>query len=287
MWSQHSLAFVMYVTATGLHMLQTVIIKKTSINANLNVNDLILIRSVIGVIAVTPFVLAAKNIFKTEYIKPNLKIAFFYIIATYGWHYGSRMVPINNASIISFTVPIIVTILSALILKERIRVLTKVSIAICTLIVFALYHKPSSIVKLNYGYIILIIDVFAYSIATILRKQSMAKQKPIGILYFNLLCIMPVGFLFSPKILLTLSTLQGQSVVSIVLIGITYLSESYFMLKAYSMTQVSNLQVAKYSRIVFSILMSYFILGEAVSVEQVIFAGIVFVVQVLVARRKE
>jgi drug/metabolite transporter (DMT)-like permease len=284
-------AIFLYISAIALHILQTVFIKKVALGKKFTVYDLIFIRTIFSLFILTLFIKPSnlKNKFFikdfTSYLPLNLQIATFSAIASFGWHLGSNLVPVNNAATISFLTPIITAALSSFFLKEYVPSKTYIITIICFFIILIAY-RPNPKIDNLYGYIILFIDITAYAIATILRKKALNKRQSVfSLAYFNLCVMGLVSFLLS----LTHKSFELTEIKSnigqLFLISILYLSEFYLMIKSYSICKVSYLQPAKFTRIVFSVILSYFILQETPSYMQIFAASVVIAINLIFYRK--
>ena len=279
---KYFLSVILFLFATSMHMAHSVLIKKIGIGGFFSTYEIIFLRSFITFCILMPFFATKKIKFiERQNLLSNFIVAICAIIGTYCWHYGLSMVPINNAVTINFLIPMTISMLAMFLLKERISKTLIISITICFATIVCFY-KPKAI--LQFGYLLLLIDVFSYSLSIVLSKKLMLKkQSPVSIVFFkvSIICITSVHIIPSllPKIQ------QNPNVLfSCFIVTLLYICETLLFLTAYNFTKVSKLQPLYYTRIVFGILISYLILGEYLKTEQLIVAIIITLVNLNLIR---
>jgi drug/metabolite transporter (DMT)-like permease len=277
-----------YAFALFLHLLQTTIIKKVPNFSQLDVYDIMFFRNVFSTLCLFLILIPKfKQIPYKQITKNDILLIFLtsfcYIIATYCWHIGVSKVLINNAVIISFFVPVIVTFMSKVFLKERLNYVLLLSLLICFGAAIFLY-KPV-ITQFNNGYIILLIDVFAYSITTIFRKPIATKLGTIFIIFLANLMMLPISISLSSKPFIIFHS-SNTLILPLLAVGLIYCIEILISTKCTTLIAISKLQPVKFLRIVFSILLSYLLLYETPTNNQIIaFVLIVLANSIVFLRR--
>ena len=274
--NKYYLAVVLFLTATCLHMLHSVLIKSIGLKGVYSTYEIIFIRSLVVAVILTPiFLLKKVKFIEKQNIKTNLLFAGFSIIGSYCWHYGLHMVPVNNAIIINYMIPMVIPILAVIFLKEKLSKTLIVSIIICFSSIIII-NKPKEIWKL--GYLLVFVDVCCYSMSVVISKKLMLKhQSPVAVFYFKVLIVIITSTHAIPSLSVKIIN-DTQILLPTLLVGILYLCENILFFTAYMLVSVSKLQPLYYTRIVFSSLISYLILGEVLHINQVILAIIIIIV---------
>ena len=272
--NRYIVAIILFLTGTGLHTLHTVLIKSIGAQTECSTYEILFLRGFFAFLLLTPFFLTKKVKFITKQrFIPNLIVAGFSICATYCWHYGLSMVPINNGIIINFLLPMVTSLVAVLLIKEKLSKEMVLSLIICFLTIFFAYGFTGS---LNIGYLLLACDITSYAIYVVLSKKLiLQKQSPVSLLYFKVIVICITSLHVLPE--LTDKILNNPNIItSTFLTTLFYVSESLLVLKAYTYTSVSSLQPLYYTRIIFAAIFSYLLLGEMLTLKQVV-VGIIIV----------
>lgn len=283
--NRYLLAVILFLTATCLHMLHSVLIKNIGLKGVYSTYEIIFIRSAVVFLILFPFFITKKVKFiEKQNFLPNILFAGLSIIASYCWHYGLSMISINNAVTINFLMPMILALFATIFLKEKLSRTLIISIIICfSAIVY--FYKPNTIFSL--GYLLLIVDLFCYSSSIILSKKlMMKKQSPITLLFFKVMIILITSFHVLPS-LTSKITAEPSCILPSILVGFLYMCESLLFFTAYMLADVSKLQPLYYTRIVFGALISYLILGELLTTTQIIVASIIIVVNANLIRTEK
>lgn len=280
--NQYLFAVILFLTGTGLHTLHTVLIKSIGAKTECSTYEILFLRGLFAFIILTPFFLAKKVKFITKHqFLPNLIVAMFSICATYCWHYGLSMVPINNGIIINFLLPMTTSIVAYFLIKEKISKELIVSIIICFLTIVFAYGFTSSF---NIGYLLLAIDIISYSMYVVLSKRLiLQKQSPVSLLYFKVIIICLTSIHVIPDLGNKISN-NYSIITSTFLTTLFYIAEALLILKAYTYTAVSSLQPLYYTRIIFASIFSYLLLGEILTWQQILTAVIIILVNLNLIR---
>ena len=279
---RYFLSITLFLGAISIHMFHSVLIKKIGLQGVISTYEIIFMRSLITFLILAPFFATKKLKFiEKKNIFPNLIVALCSIIATYCWHYGLSMVPVNNAITINYLTPMLIPLIAVLILKDKVPKTLIFSIIGCfaTIIIF---YKPK--IVFQFGYLILFVDVLLYSTSIVLSKKLMLeKQSPISLVFFKVLIICLTSIHIIPTLIPKIQ--HNQTIIlSTFIVSICYMTEFLLSLTAYSLVKVSKLQPLYYTRIVFGASISYFILGEQVQQNQIIVAIIIVLIKLNLIR---
>lgn len=275
-------AVMLFSTGIALHTLLTVLIKSIGVKTECSTYEILFLRGFFAFLILTPFFLTKKVKFitKQQFI-PNLIVALFSICATYCWHYGLSMVPVNNGIIINFLLPMTTSVVAYFLIKEKLSKELIISIIICFLTIFFAYGFASS---LSIGYFLLACDILSYSLYVVLSKKLiLQKQSPVSLLYFKVIIICITSIHVIPDLYNKVSINYGI-LTSTFVATLFYVLEALLVLKAYTYTAVSSLQPLYYTRIIFASIFSYLLLGEMFTFKQLITASIIILVNLNLIR---
>ena len=259
-------ASTIYLTGAFINILTLVFIKYLGINNLLKIDQIIFFRTLFALILLAPFNINNIKNFRLKNKHTFVLLLTLGILASvdaYLWNIGLQKVPVNNAMIMLFLSPIITAMLSRFILKETIERNTKTSFIINSFAVLLVYHF--SFERMNVGYLFLLLDLFIYGFTAILIKKLSSYSSDF-LVFARLLVLLPISFfimksfpIFNFKILLFLA-----------LITFGYIIERTLLTKAYQLSTITSIQPLRYFNIVFSAGLSYLILGEKLSLWQIV-----------------
>ena len=270
---------LLYAIAILSNVAQASLIKFLGTNSNFSLYDMIFVRALVFFIIITPFAIKQKFYLyiNRKNILKNLIVSMLQIIGLYCWHAGIKGVPLNNAIIINYFVPIIIIILSSIILKEKIYKEIWIGSAVCMGCVFALYENNVGL-KFNYYYLILFLDLFCYSLSTVFRKQLMLdKENSFSTIYFTYIMMIIISFALAPN---ALSHITSENINFIAITVVVYCMYSSFLFYGHYKSEISKLQYIRYLKIPFSIMLSYLLLHENTSAKQIIIAIIIVITSI-------
>lgn len=252
------------------------IVKYIGLNGIISVYEVIAIRAFCGSLLLLPFnfkeLISLKNENKTILIF-LFSFALISVLDTYTWFIGIQTVPINNAMILLFVSPIITSLMSYFILKERITNDIKIKFLINMCAIFLIYHF--TIDKLSIGYFFLMSDFIIYGISCILIKK-LNKFSPNFLVFIRLLVILPISWIVIHKI--PVFNIKVAMFVCIIVFG--YILERTMITYALQKVPIVQIQPLRYMNVVFSAILSYLILGEkltfwqGIGISIILFSGL-------------
>jgi drug/metabolite transporter (DMT)-like permease len=265
-------AAIFYIFAVFLNNFNAIIIKKYShVSAILTLVQMIAMRSWLAAILTTP--IASKNITKIH--KKDI-ILFIFVgllafVDIFLWHTGVKYLPVNNAVIMSFSLPILISIMAFFILKERIYISTVFAIIIGVAAVFVMYRfSPQGS---NIGYFILAADFIIGALGFVLTKKLSSTYAPITIVYSKLIIVSICCIAIMPAI----PVITMPIIILITSISALYIAERYLLTAAYSLYDIIPLQPLRFFNIIFTMIVSYLILNESIHYSQIIAAIMVLI----------
>jgi drug/metabolite transporter (DMT)-like permease len=141
--------------------------------------------------------------------------------------------------------------------------------------------KPSAD-SFNIGYIILLADVLFHSSAMIFKKKLMYTQSSLLTVYINLIILLPISFIlsgFDYKFLFDMNILKIGLFISLI-----YITEFCMTHLAYKMSDASTLQPVRFFKIIYAVIISYLLLNERPTIEQVIGSCLIICANILLIR---
>lgn len=268
----------LYLFGSFLLVLSNTLIKYTGINNILTTSEIIFLKSLISVLFLFPF--NVKHIVEKQIrkqISKNVLLLFFIGVATlisqFSWINGIQLVPMNNAWLmIMIFSPILSTIGGKIIFKEKIDNKIKIAFIINIFAILLVNRFSINKIEWNIGYLFLICDLFAYTAIILLTRKL--RDLPSSLLVFiRFVVVLPFS-------IIVIKHTQQFTYIAIFLV----LFISFFNVvgriattKTYKYLEVSAVQPLRYFDIVFSIIISFFILCEKPALYQIVGAIIIII----------
>ena len=235
--------------------------------------DIVFYRCFFGVIIIASIIVFKEGSLKILYTK-NLRIQFSRAlcgtIAMYFGYSALTLIPLAQASTISFTKVFFVSLLAPLFLKEIIRRKIFISSLVGFLGILIIID-PAEFNNL-YGSSLSIISAFFVAGGIICSSILMKTNKTITIIFYHslfstVICLI----LFNTK----LSLINFSEFLSLILITITALIGQFFNTLSYKSSEANITVIAGYSRVLFSFTLGFIILNE--SLDKNFFFGTIFI----------
>lgn len=260
-----------FLAAMGLVVFLATIIKKTITKYGISVEEAVFVRASFILIFSLPIILKDKPLnVKKEEFKLNIVRNLLFAISTFLWYRGVVSTSVNNAVVISFLTPIFSTILSVFILKERLSFVVFSATLVCTAV--TVWLKKVSLDITTASFVFLFSAVMMRGFVNIFTKKITSKgYSTRNIVHYNSF----IMWLTSLSCLLTWKPIPLECVLWLSFAGVIYFVETYLATLAYKHCSVSQIQPLDFSRIVFSMLISYLMLSESPTTKQIIAASII------------
>ncbi len=266
-------ATIIYLIGMFVLVMTTVLVKYAHLQANFSIYQIIFCKVTFPVLVLTPFYFKYFKTIQKQDIPLLLKLFIFTVPEAYMANLAWVKLPVNNAIIIMFMHPLIMTVLAWIILKEIIHKNTIVAIFIAIFGVLLAYCGGVKADGDYIWYLSLVGAMFSSGMAWIYLKQLMAKYPTSFVVYLRILCIMPFAFIFLDEV----PELNSGNLKFIAFVTFSYIIERYLIAKAYSLTEVSKLQPWKFANIIYSSALGYLILGEKITQNQLYAIAIILV----------
>lgn len=255
-----------YLSAVFLNVLTSVLIKYLHINSDLNLNQIIAIRVILAMFMLTPFMAGKLKIINKKHIKLIILTGCLSYLDICLWHYGVSIVPINNAAVTSFLLPILITFFACVILKEPLYLGSIIALIIAFCAINLIYQITPNVS--SFGYFVLIADFTAGALGFVLTKKLTLFYSPLLIVYLKIFVMLPIAF----ALIGSIPVFTVYSFIFVFICSIIYVLERYLFTLAYKLHDMGPLQPLRFFNILFSFILSYLILKEMINVWQIIVA---------------
>jgi drug/metabolite transporter (DMT)-like permease len=275
--SHKNIAMILYTIAVVCNVFEIILMKHLGVSYDLSVESLIFSRTIFECIIILPVVFY-KKIF-SEFLlcnqKRNILIAGILLTCeSFLWNSGVRNVSINDAFNVSFLIPIMVTLMSILFLKEKVSKKEILLIFFCIIIsvIYVNYQYKSTVNSDIKSYIYLILATIFSSFGLILKKKISFTVSPIVVVSCNVLIFF---IIFSGVNIVSvngvLNSFNFKGNLFMIVNSVLHLIEIYVVIKAYSMINIATLQPLRFNKFLFSATLGYFYFKESLTVVQLIF----------------
>ena len=255
-----------YLLAVFLNVLTSVLIKYLHINSDLNLNQIVAIRTMLAMFMLTPFMAGKLKIINKKHIKLVILTGSLACLDIYLWHYGASIIPINNAVVVSFLVPILITFFACVILKEPLYLGSIIALIVAFCAINLIYQITPNVS--SFGYFVLIADFTAGALGFVLTKKLTSFYSPLLIVYLKICVVLPIAC----ALIGSMPIFTVYSFIFIFICSIIYILERYLLTLAYKLHDMGPLQPLRFFNILFSFILSYLILKEMINVWQIIVA---------------
>lgn len=252
-----------YIQATGWFILSLVIsccndaITKY-LGYTLDPWQIIFFRFSFGIITLVPFILyKGKQAFNTSRWLLHIGRGILLFLAIGFWTEGIKTSPITTATVMSFSIPLFVLLLSSMLLKEKVSWPMWVSTG-GGFIGIVLLLQPS-VDTFHPRSCFFVMAVILFSLLDILNKKYVAKESTLSMLLYS--SIVALIFTTYPAIKVWQNpTLLEWS--NLLILGIGGNLILYFLLRAFALANASALVPFRYLELLLSMLVSYFVFQE-------------------------
>lgn len=275
-------AAALYLSAFFVISLCAVTLKHSSKIGSLSIFQAIFIKTFAMTAVLTPIYLKKIFSIQKKHIPLLVLSVILAIFDTYVANISWTKLPINNATIIAFIQPFVMTLLAWLILGEKIspKHIIAMFIAFFSILV-SIDFKKTGLFDEIYWYALLFLNLFVASISWITIKKLSKHYSTNLIIYIRTFVI----FLCSVATLDSLPSLNQDSWHIMLIIVFGYFYERLTIAKVYSMVDISKIQPLKFTNIIFSSTLGYFILGEHLTQNQ-IFSVILIIMAMFISYKK-
>lgn len=263
--TRYTKAASIYLIGLFTAILMTIVVKYLYVGVIFSLYQIIFYKVIFSSAILTPFNFKYFKTIKKKDIILFLKLFACTVPEVYIVNLAWIHLPINNAVIIAFLHPLIMTMLASIMLKEKIKPNLIIALFIGIIGVLIVYHSGVKTEGDYIWYLGLLFALFISGMAWIYVKKLSQIYPTSFVVYLRILCIIPFSLIFLDKI----PDLSLDNSKFLLCITLGYIAERYLVAKAYSMTDVSRLQPLKFVNIIYSSILSYLILGETLTINHI------------------
>ncbi|MDR0351455.1 MAG: DMT family transporter [Puniceicoccales bacterium] len=234
--------------------------------------QIVFMRFFFGVITLLPFVL--KNQLKS--LKTTRPLAHIVrgLILFSGitlWCSGLKSVPLNVASLITFTIPMFTLLLAAIMLQENIGRARWLA-TLCGFIGVGIVINPEASNFPLSGTLILLFGASMFALLDIINKMLSSRESTISSIFYTAFITMTLSSI--PAIILW----QPLSIYQLCLFFILGMSSNFLLfcvLKSFSYVDVSAVAPFRYFELIFAYLFGYVLFGEVITIKTLLGGAII------------
>ena len=249
---------------------------------DLNVYTAGFLRFFLGLVIITPYIFKSKfKVYKTKNFKIHLIRSSLNLPAMLLGFAALTLVPFEKISALHFIVPLIVTILAVIFLKEKIR-LYRISALFIGLIGMLIILRPG-IIDVSIGIQMTLLSSIMWAIVIIITKKLTESDSAITILTYQYTFMTLLSFII---VLFFWNTPSMSSLIYIFLAACSGTILHIALNHAYKLVDVSMTQPFSFLGLVISSLYGYFLFNENPDIFTWIGALIIFVGITLITYRE-
>lgn len=266
----YNIAVFWIIAASFISNLDDVIVKLLSVN--ISFIQIIFFRYFFASLILLPFLKKhqKKCINKKNIIMHLMRIGIGFLSIVL-WCWGIKRTSLISVSTLSISTPIFVSLFAFLFLKEKINFF-RISGIIFGILSVALvitqynYNNSTPInsfkVHLNLGALSLLGGVILFALLDILNKKLLKYDSEIRLIYYFSVGITILSF---PWMIFTFLPLTFFEITLLFISGLGGNLLLYCLLKAFSLTNLSDLTIFRYSELFFAGILGYIIFNEVIS----------------------
>ena len=240
--------------------------------------EITFLRFGLGIITLLPLLLYnGVSAFRTTRWGLHLCRGALLFVAISLWAEGLKTSPITTATVMSFSVPLFVLLLSPLLLKERVSGLLWL-LTVGGFMGIVLVLQPS-IAAFNPGSWFFLLAVLLFALLDILNKKYVAQESILSMLFYSSIVACICTTYPAIQVWQMPSSLQW---VALWMLGIGGNLILYFLLRAFSLSNASSLTPFRYLELLISMLVSYFFFHELPTISGYLGAAVVIPCTLLV-----
>ncbi len=241
------------------------------ISAELSTAQIVFLRNAIALLLLLPWVLhRGVASIRTTKLKMYTLRALNSMLSMFSMFYGLSMIPLTDATALSFTTPIFTTLVAMLVLKESVGKHRWIAIFIGFAGVLIILRPGMQ--ALNAGYAASLAAAFLVANSLIIIKQLSKTESPLDVVFYMTLLMTPLSLPFA------IPSWQWPSLETwgwFVILGILANTAQITLSKACSLTAMTTLMPFDFSRLIFIALIAYIGFGETMDVWTFIGAGVI------------
>jgi len=244
--------------------------------------EMVFFRNLFGFLFILPVVwIAGIDKVKTKRIKMHGLRAVFGTAAMSCWFIGVSLIPLSEATALSFTIPLFTTLGAALVLGEVVRRYRWMALVVG--FAGALIILRPGIEKIELGALIVLASSVFISCALLAVKHLSSSEHPTAIVFY-------MGLFMTPLSLIGASTVwvwpEPEHYPWLIAMGVIASVGQIGMAKAMKAADASVSMPFSFTNMIFASLIGYFFFGETVDTWTWVGAGVVFGATLYIVRRE-
>ena len=228
------------------------------LGARLSIYEITMFRFLFSIITLLPVLIyygASNLVTKQPFI--HVFRGFLLFLSTISWTYGLTITQVTTATVISFTIPVFTLILGYIFLKEQViwqRWFSTILVFL-GLIITIQFHTSS----FDYKILIFILAAISFAAQDVINKKIVLKESISCILFYSSIItfILVIPFTIKYWIIPT-----SYELFLLLLLGLNANAILFFLLKAFSKTDISALAPYRYIELIISSILAYIVFSE-------------------------
>lgn len=221
-------------------------------------SEVIFFRFLFSIITLLPFILYyGKNTLKTSHPYIHLirgSLLFFGMVA---WTYGLTITHVTTATVISWVIPLFTMILASFFLNENI-IWQRWVVTVVSFVGIVVILNPRAI-DFNPYTLIFVAASIAFSILDIINKKYVIEESILSMLFYSALV---TAILSMPLTIYYWQTPKLKEIALLFILGGSANLILFFILKAFTLSDITALAPYRYLELIFSSIAAYFIFDE-------------------------
>lgn len=229
----------------------------------------------------TSYILTYKRQIKLPKVnKSNILKGLADLISIPIWSIAIIHLKIGEAVAISYITPIISIILAVLLIGEKITKEKTIAVSLGLIGAYVVLFPTSGV--FNYYSLFIVFSSFLWATSNVLTKQLTTKQSPyVIVLYTNLISFI----IASPIFLQDCLYVTGEQLIILFALSFFAYVANLCVAKAYRLTEMTNLLPLDYTRLIFTTIIGYTLLGEVVGANTFIGTAIIMTASLYLVRK--
>ena len=214
-----------------------------------------------------------KKVFTKEILKLNLTRNLIYIVYIYFLYFSLTRIPANDAVSIQLLVPVISSVIAGIFLKEtfNIFIIIALFVGLCGVNTIMPISFSGDILH-NKVYFLMLVAVIARSVANLFNKIIARRFDTTTLMFYTHTTIFLSALCFGGNHFIRIPV---DAFLKLSAVSLLYYIEYVFIYKSNKYCSVISLQPLDFTKIVYSIILSYLILGEKLTEKQLL--GIIII----------
>lgn len=236
---------------------------------SMNINQLVFMRFSFSIITLMPFIfITGIKKLKTTNLMLHITRGLLLFIAISLWSSSFQHLPLTTVTVISFTMPLYILFLSAIFLKEIIKI-NRLLATVLGFIGILLVINPES-TRAYSALTFLLLASVCFATLDIINKKYVSTEPPLSVMFYSALITTLLGGL---NVYSDLEALKYSEILLLFILGSGTNLTLYFLLQAFKHADASFLSPFRYLELVFSFLAGYFLFNEHISLKMFIGCG--------------